>query len=126
MDILAHDPGGKRLMLGNEAIARGALEGGVEVATTYPGTPASEIGDTLASLLDDWPIYFEYAINEKVALEVAAGASLSGMRALCSMKHVGLNVASDVLASIPYSGVVGGLVVVTADPTAVSSTTLIS
>ena len=115
MDILAHDPGGKRLMLGNEAIARGALEGGVEVATTYPGTPASEIGDTLASLPDDWPVYFEYSVNEKVALEVAVGASLSGMRSICSMKHVGLNVASDALITLAYVGVKGGMVIVSAD-----------
>lgn len=103
------------LLLGNEAIARAALEAGVETATTYPGTPSTEIGEALASASENWPLYFEYSINEKVALEVAAGASLTGMRSICSMKHVGLNVASDVIASLPYLGVIGGLVVVSAD-----------
>ncbi|MFC1889120.1 indolepyruvate ferredoxin oxidoreductase subunit alpha [Thermodesulfobacteriota bacterium] len=115
MNILSGEAGNKMLLLGNEAIARAALEAGVETATTYPGTPSTEIGEALAAASENWPLYFEYSINEKVALEVAAGASLTGMRSICSMKHVGLNVASDVLASLPYLGVIGGLVVVSAD-----------
>jgi len=103
------------LLLGNEAVARGALEGGVSVATTYPGTPSSEIADTIASMAREAGIYMEYSTNEMVALEVAAGASMSGARAICSMKMVGLNVASDVLMTLAYTGVRGGLVVISAD-----------
>ncbi|MEM2838495.1 MAG: indolepyruvate ferredoxin oxidoreductase subunit alpha [Thermoplasmata archaeon] len=103
------------LLLGNEAIARGAVESGIAVATTYPGTPASEIGDSIARVAPDIGIYFEYSVNEKVALEVAVGASLAGLRAISSMKHVGVNVASDALLSLPYMGTVGGLVLVSAD-----------
>ena len=113
--LLQDKLGDKHLLLGNEAIARGALEAGVHVVTTYPGTPASEIGDTAAQIADDAGIYMEYSTNEKVAMEVAAGASLSGARALAAMKMVGLNVASDVLVALGYTGVRGGLVVVSAD-----------
>lgn len=103
------------LLLGNEAIARGALEAGVSVATTYPGTPASEIGDTLARVAKDAGIYFEYSVNEKVATEIAIGAAASGVRALVSMKHVGVNVAADALMTFAYTGTKGGFVLVTAD-----------
>ena len=103
------------LLLGNEAIARGALEAGVSVATTYPGTPASEIGDTLAKVAKDAGIYFEYSVNEKVATEVAIGAATSGVRALVCMKHVGVNVAADALMTFAYTGTRGGFVLVTAD-----------
>ena len=103
------------LLLGNEAIARGALEAGVSVATTYPGTPASEIGDTLARVAKDAGIYFEYSVNEKVATEMAIGAAASGVRALVSMKHVGVNVAADALMTFAYTGTKGGFVLVTAD-----------
>jgi len=103
------------LMLGNEAIARGALEAGVSVATTYPGTPASEIGDTLARVAKDAGIYFEYSVNEKVATEMAIGVATSGLRALVSMKHVGVNVAADALMTFAYTGTRGGFVIVTAD-----------
>ncbi len=115
-DTLVRGRAGERhLLLGNEAVARGALEGGVSVATTYPGTPSSEIADTIALIAREESIYMEYSTNEKVALEVAAGASISGVRAICSMKMVGLNVASDVLITLAYTGVRGGLVIVSAD-----------
>ncbi|MGQ9601591.1 MAG: indolepyruvate ferredoxin oxidoreductase subunit alpha [Candidatus Bipolaricaulia bacterium] len=105
----------KRLLLGNEALAWGALEAGLGFATTYPGTPASEIGDTLARLAKEAGIYFEYSVNEKVALELAAAAAASGVRALVAMKHVGLNVAADAFISTLYTGTRAGLLVVTAD-----------
>jgi indolepyruvate ferredoxin oxidoreductase alpha subunit len=103
----------KQFLSGNEAIARGALAAGCTVATAYPGTPSSEILETLAASKDG--IYCEWSVNEKVAMEVAIGASFAGARALCTMKHVGLNVASDPLMTLSYVGVNGGLVVVTAD-----------
>ncbi len=99
-------------MLGNEAIARGAYEAGVKVSAAYPGTPSTEISEHIA-LYDE--IYAEWAPNEKVATEVAIGASISGVRAMASMKHVGGNVASDPLYTVSYSGVNGGLVLVAAD-----------
>lgn len=103
------------LLLGNEAIARGALEAGVAVATTYPGTPASEIGDSLARVAKAAGIYFEYSVNEMVAAEIAMGAAASGVRAMVSMKHVGLNVAADAVMTFAYTGTRGGFVLVTAD-----------
>lgn len=116
LDILVRGRVGEsHLLLGNEAVARGALEGGVSVATTYPGTPSSEIADTIALMAREAGIYMEYSTNEMVALEVAAGASISGARAICSMKMVGLNVASDALMTLAYTGVRGGLVVISAD-----------
>ncbi len=102
----------KKLMTGNEAIARGAWEAGLHVAAAYPGTPSTEILENLAQYKE---VYSEWATNEKVALEVAAGASMAGGRALCAMKHVGLNVAADPLFTLAYTGVNGGLVIVTAD-----------
>ena len=103
------------LLLGNEAIARGALEAGIAIGTTYPGTPASEIGDALARVAKDAGIYFEYSTNEMVAAEFAMGAAASGVRAIVSMKHVGLNVAADALMTFAYTGTRGGFVLVTAD-----------
>lgn len=103
----------KALMLGNEAIARGAYEAGVKVSAAYPGTPSTEISEYITQYQDD--IYAEWSPNEKVAMEVAIGASISGVRSMASMKHVGLNVASDPLYTVSYSGVNGGLVVVVAD-----------
>ncbi len=103
----------KTLMLGNEAIARGLYEAGVCVASSYPGTPSTEIAEALAVYKED--VYSEWAPNEKVALEVAFGASLGGRRACCVMKHVGLNVAADPLFTVAYTGINGGLVVVVAD-----------
>lgn len=102
----------KKLMLGNEAIARGAYEAGVKVATAYPGTPSTEITECIAAYDE---IFSEWSPNEKVALEVAIGASVAGGRAICSMKHVGLNVAADPLFTVSYTGVNGGLVICVAD-----------
>jgi indolepyruvate ferredoxin oxidoreductase alpha subunit len=103
------------LLLGNEAIARGAIEAGVAFATTYPGTPSSEISLNLFQVSHESDLYFEYSTNEKVALEVAAAAANSGVRTFCMMKHVGLNVAADPLMTLAYVGVKGGLVILTAD-----------
>lgn len=102
----------KRLLIGNEAIARGAYEAGASVATAYPGTPSTEIVSHLARYED---IYAEWAPNEKVALEVGIGASIGGARTLVAMKHVGINVAADPLYTVAYTGVNGGLVIVSAD-----------
>ena len=114
-ELLTAEPGSKRLLLGNEAIVRGALEAGVSFATTYPGTPSSEIGDNFYRISQETDLYFEYSVNEKVALETAAAAAVSGLRTMCSMKHVGLNVAADALMTMAYIGVRGGMVVVSAD-----------
>ena len=103
----------KELLLGNAAIARGAYEAGVKVSSAYPGTPSTEVSEYLVQYKDQ--IYEEWAPNEKVAAEVAIGASISGKRAMCVQKHVGLNVAADPLYSASYSGVNGGLVFVVAD-----------
>ncbi len=103
------------LLLGNEAIARGALEAGVAVAATYPGTPSSEISANFFQIAKESPLYFEYSTNEKVALEVAAAAANSGVRSMAIMKHVGLNVAADAFMTLAYVGVKAGLVVLTAD-----------
>lgn len=102
----------KKLMLGNEAVARGAYEAGVRVAAAYPGTPSTEITENIAKYDE---MYSEWSPNEKVALEVAIGASVAGARAICSMKHVGLNVAADPLFTVSYTGVNGGLVIMVAD-----------
>ncbi|MCU0664136.1 MAG: indolepyruvate ferredoxin oxidoreductase subunit alpha [Myxococcota bacterium] len=116
MHLLLQDETGKRVfLLGNEMIVRGALEAGVEVATAYPGTPSSEIADTFYELSKHCDLYFEYSTNEKIALEVAAGAAIAGMRSICSMKHVGLNVAADPLNTLSYTGVRAGMVIITAD-----------
>lgn len=103
----------KVIMLGNEAIARGAYEAGVKVSSAYPGTPSTEISENLVKYKED--IYAEWAPNEKVAAEVAIGASVSGVRAMACMKHVGLNVASDPLYTVSYMGVNGGLLFMVAD-----------
>ncbi|NLN86506.1 MAG: indolepyruvate ferredoxin oxidoreductase subunit alpha [Syntrophomonadaceae bacterium] len=102
----------KQLMSGNEGIARGAYEAGVTVAAAYPGTPSTEIVNNLA---DYAGVYAEWSPNEKVALEVAMGASFGGARSLAAMKHVGVNVAADPLFTFAYTGVNGGCVVVSAD-----------
>ena len=102
----------KKIMTGNEAIARGAYEAGCKVAAAYPGTPSTEVLENVANYKE---IYSEWSVNEKVALEVAGGAAIAGARALAAMKHVGLNVAADPLFTLAYTGVNGGLVVVTAD-----------
>ena len=110
-------------LMGNEAIALGALHAGVNVVCGYPGTPSTEILETVAKMRDD-NVYVEWSVNEKAALEVAAGASYSGARTLVTMKQVGLNVASDPLMSLAYVGVKGGMVIVSADdPGPISSQT---
>ena len=103
----------KILFSGNEALARGAYEAGVKVCSAYPGTPSTEIFESLPQYKDD--LYCEWAPNEKVATEVAYGASLAGVRSLCAMKHVGLNVAADPVFTAAYNGVGGGFVIVVAD-----------
>lgn len=102
----------KELMLGNKAVARGLYEAGCQVISSYPGTPSTEITEE-AAVYDD--IYCEWAPNEKVALEVAHGASVGGVRSACAMKHVGLNVAADPLFTISYQGLNAGLVICVAD-----------
>ena len=108
----------KTIMLGNEAIARGAYEAGVKLSSAYPGTPSTEISEYLAKYDE---VYTEWAPNEKVAAEVAIGASISGVRSLACMKHVGLNVASDPLYTFSYTGVNGGAVIVVADDPGLAS-----
>ena len=102
----------KRILLGNEAIARGAYEAGVKVSAAYPGTPSTEISESLVPYDE---IYAEWSPNEKVAAEVALGASMAGVRSMCAMKHVGLNVAADPLYTAAYTGVRGGMMIVVAD-----------
>jgi len=103
----------KEIMQGNAAIARGAWEAGVKVAAAYPGTPSSEI---LKDVADNYPeIYAEWSPNEMVAVQVASGAAIAGARAMASMKHVGMNVASDALMTLAYTGIKGGLMIVVAD-----------
>ncbi len=113
--LLTENPGQKMLLLGNEAIARGAIEAGVAVASTYPGTPSSEISLQFFQVSQQSNLYFEYSTNEKVAMEVAAAAANSGVRSMCVMKHVGVNVAADALMTLAYVGVKGGMIVLTAD-----------
>jgi indolepyruvate ferredoxin oxidoreductase alpha subunit len=113
--LLEDAPGKTLLLLGNEAIARGAIEAGVACGATYPGTPSSEISLNLFQISRETDLYFEYSTNEKVALEVAAAAANCGVRTLCIMKHVGVNVAADALMTLAYVGIKGGLVIVSAD-----------
>ncbi len=103
----------KKLMLGNEAVARGAYEAGVRVCSSYPGTPSTEVTEVMSKMYDD--VYSEWAPNEKVACEVALGASFGGARSMTCMKHVGLNVAADPLYTASYTGVNGGFVALVAD-----------
>lgn len=102
----------KKLLLGNEAVARGLYEAGCRVASSYPGTPSTEITEYAAKYED---IYCEWAPNEKVAMEVACGAAIAGARSFCAMKHVGLNVACDPLFTASYTGVNAGMVIAVAD-----------
>ena len=113
--LLADAPGGVHLLLGNEAIVRGALEAGINMVTCYPGTPSSEVPDTFYRLRSSGRFTMEYSVNEKVALEVGAGASLAGAMTLVTMKHVGVNVAADPLFTLAYTGSPGGLVLLSAD-----------
>lgn len=115
-DYAEDAPGKEVILMGNEAIARGILEGGVIVGAAYPGTPSSEIIETLARMQKFHPhLNLELSINEKVAMEVAYGGALSDLRSVAIMKHVGLNVASDAFMTACYTGCRGGLVVITAD-----------
>jgi indolepyruvate ferredoxin oxidoreductase alpha subunit len=114
--VVARDePGMRVLLMGNEAIARGAIEGGVEVSASYPGTPASEIMETLIAAAKDLGFYAEWSVNEKVAFEIAAGAALSNVRSICPMKNAGLNWCMDMLTTMVYGGVRAGMVIVVAD-----------
>ena len=113
--LLTDEPGKKMLLLGNEAIARGAVEAGVALAAAYPGTPSSEISLNFFQMARESELYFEYSVNEKVSLEVAAAAANTGLRSMCVMKHVGMNVAADALMTLAYVGVKGGLVILVAD-----------
>lgn len=116
MHKLLQDNAGETLMLlGNEAIARGAVEAGLAFGATYPGTPSSEISANLFQMAKQSDLYFEYSTNEKVALEVTAAAANSGVRSMCIMKHVGMNVAADAMMTLAYVGVKAGLVILCAD-----------
>ena len=115
--LLTARPGEQVCLLGNEAVVRGAIEAGVRFVSGYPGTPASEIGDTFARLHREAGVHFEWSVNEKVALETAFGAAVTGARSLCHMKHLGLAYAGDPLGTIPLVGVAAGMVIVSAaDP----------
>lgn len=115
--IMQKEPGHRACLLGNLAIVRGALEAGVQFVSCFPGTPSSEIGDTFGRIAGAAGITFEYSVNEKISVETAFAASLTGARSLCSMKHLGLNSAGDPVSSLPYVGVEGGMVIVSAgDP----------
>lgn len=114
-EILTEKEGGKLFLLGNEAAVRGALESGVSVISTYPGTPSSEIGDVFYKIAREAGVYFEFSSNEKVALEVSTAAAAAGLRSFVFMKHVGLNVAADSFMSTIYTGVQGGMIVLSAD-----------
>ncbi len=115
MNDLVADAGRRLFLLGNEAIVRGALEYGVGYVTAYPGTPSSEIIDTMYRLRSKTGVRVEYSVNEKVSVEAAAAASNAGIPSLVSMKHVGLNVAADAFMTLAYVGVKAGMVVVCAD-----------
>lgn len=122
-DIAIDAPSATQLLMGNEAIARGALEGGVRFASGYPGTPSSEIIETLANVAKDLDIYVEWSVNEKVAAETAGAASFAGLRAITAMKQNGVNVAMDFLMNLNMSGIGSGFVLVACDdPSGISST----
>jgi indolepyruvate ferredoxin oxidoreductase alpha subunit len=121
-EVLRGAAGARACLLGNVAIARGALEAGVQFFSCYPGTPSSEIGDTMARVAGQAGVTFEYSVNEKIAVEIAFAACLAGARSMCSMKHLGLNYANDPVSTMPYVGVEGGMVIVSAgDPSAITS-----
>ena len=113
--LVTSEKGDKLFLLGNEAAVRGAIEAGVSVAATYPGTPSSEIGNILSVVAKNAEMYFEFSANEKVAMELAATAAASGLRSFTFMKHVGLNVAADSFMTTAYSGVKGGMIILVAD-----------
>ncbi len=113
--ISADNPDSLVLLNGDEAVARGAIESAIKVAASYPGTPSTEILEAIAEVSRDLGIYTEWSINEIVATGVASGAAISGARSIVSMKHVGLNVASDAVMTLAYTGVTGGMVIVVCD-----------
>ncbi|MBU1040784.1 MAG: indolepyruvate ferredoxin oxidoreductase subunit alpha [Proteobacteria bacterium] len=113
--LLSGTPGQTHLLLGNEAIVRGAVEAGIQFISCYPGTPSSEVPDTFFRLSPEAAYTFEYSVNEKVALEVGGGATLAGAMTLVTMKHVGVNVAADPLLTLAYTGTPGGFVLLSAD-----------
>src|SRR5512143_293000 len=119
--ITVDKPGSFALLNGDEAVARGAVEATVKVAAAYPGTPSTEILETLAEVAKERGFYAEWSINEIVATEVAAGASMTGVRAMTSMKHVGLNVAADAVMTLAYTGVEGGMIIAVCDDPALHS-----
>ena len=122
-NIATFEKGTSQLLMGNEAIARGALEAGIGFAAAYPGTPSSEIIGSLAEVAEDAGIYVEWSINEKVALEAAAAAAFAGVRSIVAMKQNGLSVALDYLMGLALTGTRAGIVLVTCDdPGALSST----
>ena len=117
---MAHSPilqeaGRRVLLMGNEAIARGAVEAGLQLMAAYPGTPSSEITEALIAAAPERDYYVEWSTNEKIAFEVAAGAAIVGARAMTAMKNAGLNVAMDTYMTLPYGGVKGGMVIVVSD-----------
>ncbi|MBT7890271.1 MAG: indolepyruvate ferredoxin oxidoreductase, partial [Deltaproteobacteria bacterium] len=120
--IAKQEKDGRYLLMGNEAIARGALEAGVAVAAGYPGTPSSEIIENLAKVSQERDLYVEWSTNEKVAMEVAAAGSFAELRSLCILKQNGVNVASDFFLHLAGSGTRGGMVIIPCeDPGALSS-----
>lgn len=114
-ELLNTKKGEKLILLGNDAVVRGALESGVEFVSTYPGTPASEVGNTFSKIYKEAKVYFEFSTNEKVAMEAAIGASMSGLKSLVAMKNFGVNIASEVLLPLCYTGTKGPLVILVAD-----------
>ena len=119
--IAVNKPNSYLLFNGDEAVARGAIEANIKVAAAYPGTPSTEILETLAEVAKEFGIYAEWSINEIVAMEVAVGASMAGVRSIVSMKHVGLNVAADAAMTLAYTGVLGGMVIAVCDDPAMHS-----
>jgi indolepyruvate ferredoxin oxidoreductase alpha subunit len=115
MSAILQEPSKKVLLMGNEAIARGAVEAGIQLMAAYPGTPSSEVCEALIDAAAFSDYYIEWSTNEKIAFEVAAGASIVGARAMTAMKNAGLNVAMDTYMTLPYGGVKGGMVIVVAD-----------
>jgi indolepyruvate ferredoxin oxidoreductase alpha subunit len=115
MSSINQPAGTRALLMGNEAIARGALEAGLQLMAAYPGTPSSEVGEALIEAHTEWDYYIEWSTNEKIAFEIACGAAQVGARSITAMKNAGLNVAMDTFMTLPYGGVKGGMVVVVAD-----------
>ena len=115
MSNINQPAGSRALLMGNEAIARGAIEAGLQLMAAYPGTPASEVGEALIQAHTEGAYYIEWSTNEKIAFEVASGAAQVGARSITAMKNAGLNVAMDTFMTLPYGGVKGGMVIVVAD-----------